>query len=88
MSPKNITLRKLNTLEDAEYPQREKYPDGTERTGLMWDFTKPKVGVIFRVMSSKMWSSFHTSEVKEIMSETPEKIVFKTLNSTYELEIK
>lgn len=33
--PVNITLRKITTLEDAVIPQREKYPNGTERHGLM-----------------------------------------------------
>lgn len=86
--PKNIVLRKINTLEDAEYPQAEKYPEGTERTGFMWEYTVPKIGTQFRVMQSKLWASFYTSEITEILSETPEKIVFKTLNSTYELQIR
>lgn len=86
--PKNITLRKLNTLPEAPYPQQDKYPDGSERTGLMWEHTLPKVGEAFYVMASKMWPTFHTSFIEEILSETSEKITFRTLNSTYELEIK
>jgi hypothetical protein len=88
VTPQKITLRKLNTLENALYPQREKYPDGTERKGLMWDFSKPRIGMPFSVKSSKMFSTFHTSTVLEIVSETKDKIIFKTLNSTYELTIE
>lgn len=86
--PKNIVLTKLNTLPEAEYPQPDKYPDGTERTGLMWEHTIPVVGSNFLVMESKLWSSFHTSLITEILSQTEKEIVFKTLNSTYKLTIK
>lgn len=86
--PKKIILQKINTLEDAEYPQKEKYPDGTQRKGLMWEFSKPKVGEAFLVLVSKMSPIFHTSIVQEIINETDKEIKFKTLNSTYLLKIE
>lgn len=85
--PKNIVLTKLNTLPEAEYPQPEKYPDGTERSGLMWEHTLPTVGKPFYVLTSKMWDSLRTSPITEILSQTEEEVVFKTLNSTYKLSI-
>ena len=85
--PLNITLRKINTLDDAVVPQREKYPDGTERMGLMWDFSYPTVGHSFLVLAGKLHPVFQTSRVTEIIEETDERIVFKTRNSTYEIEI-
>lgn len=85
--PDRIILRKLSTRDDAESPQKEKYPDGTERKGFMWDFSKPKVGSRFYVLIDKLTPYFITSPVEEILEEREDKIVFKTLNSTYEIEI-
>lgn len=83
--PKEITLIKINTREDAEQPQKEKYPDGTERNGLMWEFSKPKVGESFMVLISKLLPTFITSPVTEILEKTEKQIIFKTINSTYRL---
>ena len=88
MYPKNITLIKLNTLEEAEYPQRERYPNGTERTGLMWEFSEPKVGERFCVLAGKLSLTFRTSPVQEILSKTDNSIVFKTINSIYKITWK
>ncbi len=87
MEPKKIKLTKLYTRTDAEFPQKEKYPDNTIIEGLMWsEFSKPKVGQVFRVLKSKLYASFQTSIVTEIVEETEDKIIFKTLNSVYELQ--
>lgn len=83
--PVNIVLKKLNTLEDAEYPQKEKYPDGYEKLGLMWEHNKPKVGEPFLVLTAKTCPTFHTSTVIEILEEKDNSIIFKTLNSMYQL---
>lgn len=80
-----ITLLKLNTLDDAEYPQKEKYPNGTIRIGYMFEHTKPEVGKRFKVHINKLDWHFITSTVTEIISETEDSIVFKTLNSTYKI---
>ena len=86
--PVKVTLRKIHTLEDAEYPQREKYPDGTERQGLMWEFSRPHVGLPFTVLKSKLLPTFRTSTVTEILEVMDHRIVFKTFNSTYALLIE
>lgn len=85
--PINITLTKLKTLELAEYPQEEKYPSGISYSGLMWEFSLPKVGERFSVKESKMWSKFNTSIVKHIENIDDKTIILTTLNSKYKLEI-
>jgi len=82
---KNITLIKLKTLEEALYPNKEKYPDGSIHKGIMWDYSRPKVGERFSVLESKMYAKFTTSEVQEIISDDGSGIVFKTLNSLYKI---
>lgn len=83
--PVQITLRKLSILEDAEFPQKEKYPEGTERHGLMWEFSRPQVGEPFTVLAGKLRPTFRTSPVTEIVEVSKFRIVFKTYNSKYEL---
>lgn len=85
--PVNIELYKIETLENAEYPQEEKYPSGTVlKTGFMWEHTKPKVGEDFYIYQSKLYSNFRTSIITEIIEETNEYIIFKTLNSKYKVK--
>lgn len=85
--PINIDLYKLETLEDAKYPQEEKYPSGTViKTGYMWEHTKPKVGEEFYIFQSKTYYNFRTSQITEIIEETKEYIIFKTLNSKYKVK--
>ena len=83
--PKNISLTKLNTLPNALQPQREKYSNGTVREGLMWKHSVPKIGEHFFVLIDKLNASFMTSQVVEILHDTPEEVIFKTYNSTYRL---
>lgn len=86
--PKKIDLVKVITLENAEYPQREKYPNKTTvSTGLMFEHTLPKIGEPFFVMGSKLYPIFHTSQVKEIQ-DTSFGYVLTTLNSIYKIVIK
>lgn len=82
---KNITLIKLQTLEEALHPQKEKYPDGSIHKGIMWEYSRPKVGQSFAVLKSKMHALFVTSIVQEIISDDESGIVFKTLNSLYKI---
>ena len=88
MYPKNITLVKENTLDDAEYPQRETYPDGYEKKGLMWEHTLPMVGKPFLVMYSKIVPIFSTSRVMAITEVTDSYIRFRTRNSNYKILIE
>lgn len=86
--PKNIRLYKVETLEDAEYPQEEKYPSGTVlKIGLMWEHTLPKIGEVFEVFAGKLYPTFHTSTVVDIsmLDLVDGVIAFKTLNSKYEV---
>jgi hypothetical protein len=78
---KNITLIKLETLDDALHPNKEKHI----KKGIMWDYSRPKVGVGFDVLESKMYARFTTSPVTEIISDDESGIVFKTLNSLYKI---
>lgn len=80
-----VTLTKINILEEAQYPQKEKYPDGMEVQGYMYQFSKPKVGERYTLLKSKVWPIFVTSEVTEVIKDTLGEIVFKTLNSTYKI---
>jgi hypothetical protein len=80
---------KLETLENAEYPQEEKYPSGSEvSSGLMWKFTEPVVGEQFKVHYGKLYHHFHTSTVTEILEKTSSNIKFKTKNSIYNILIQ
>lgn len=87
--PVNILLSKINTREDAEHPQKEKYPNGTERRGLMWEHTLPKIGEPFMVAESKLYAHFMTSPVEDLLSfDTIENTIeFRTVNSEYRLTI-
>lgn len=75
-------LYKVKTLEDAEYPQEEKYPSGTIiREG--WMYEEPLVGSFFILYGNKIRSSLRTSPVKEVLESSKDHIRFKTLNSEY-----
>jgi hypothetical protein len=78
---KNITLIKLETLDDALHPNKEKHI----KKGIMWDYSRPKVGQSFAVLESKMHALFVTSIVQKIISDDESGIVFKTLNSLYKI---
>lgn len=76
-------LTKVNELEGALYPNNRDVGEIT-----VGDFIElPKVDCGFVIMNS-LTRGLRTSCVREIVSETEEKIVFKTLNSLYELEYK
>jgi len=81
----NITLTKIQTLDNALTPNKEKYPDVSIHKGIMWDYSRPKVGKSFNVLESKMYARFTTSPVQEIISDDESGIVFKTLNSLYKI---
>ena len=81
---KKVTLTKINTREDAEYPQIEKYPDNYSINGYMIE--KPQIGKRFYLYESKLYPKFVTSEVKEV-NKSGKLIHFKTLNSNYKIEI-
>ena len=87
--PKYIELYKIETLDDAECPQEEKYPSKTIiKAGFMWEHTLPKIDKEFYIFQSKTFPIFKTSIVKEIIEKTDEYIIFKTVNSKYKINIK
>ncbi len=85
-----IRLTKLNTLDDAKYPQKEKYPDNTIKSGLcLPGMLKPIVGKSYWVIydePKKLGKVFKTSGVKEIVEENQNFSIFKTSNSLYKVE--
>ena len=82
-----INLIKLETLSDAENPQEDKYPSGkTVATGLMWDFSKPRIDEPFFVLKSKLNPSFKTSIVKSI-DKVEDGYIITTINSKYKIQI-
>lgn len=87
MYPKNIDLIKIKTLEDAKFPQEDKYPSGRlTSSGLMFEHTKPKVGESFYIYISKLHPKFRTSKVLDV-KETEYGYIIKTLNSIYKIKI-
>lgn len=86
--PLNITLTKIETRADSRHSQEEKYPSGVfQKRGLMWEFTKPKVGEAFHVNESKLWSNYRTSKVEKIETIDEYTMMLTTENSVYKLEI-
>lgn len=81
----NVKLIKLNTLDDAEYPQKEKYPDNTIKEGETENL--PIVGQSFSLYKKSKIGFFVTSPVTKIISNSDKEIIFTTLNSKYKLEI-
>lgn len=90
---RKVILIKLNTLDDAQYPQRDKYPDGFTKEGLVLEnsieintplllYTKLPNGAIIPM--------FTTSRIQEIseISVPDNLIVFTTRNSNYKLIIE
>ena len=75
----NVKLIKLNTLDDAEYPQKEKYPDNTIKEGETENL--PIVGQSFSLYKKSKIGFFVTSPVTKIISNSDKEIVFTTLNS-------
>ena len=87
--PVYITLTKLSTRDDAEYPQEDRFPSlSTVKQGYMWEYTQPKVGECFYVHQSKLYSNFRTSLVQEIKEINKNTIHLTTLNSVYELKLQ
>jgi hypothetical protein len=80
---RKIKLTKLNTLEEAVYPQKEKYPDNWYVEG--YSSKKPEVGEVFYVLENKLYPIFRTSTLTKVINKKSY-IIFTTLNSTYKLE--
>lgn len=59
-----------------------------ENCGFMWEHTLPKEGSPFYLYNDKKTPFFRTSIVTEIMESDDQHIVFKTLNSIYEITWK
>jgi hypothetical protein len=90
MESKKIKLTKIKELPDAEYPNN--IQEGETREGHMTDL--PKFGDRFTMAVYKkngikqtIGSWFSTSPVTEVVSNTKDEIVFKTLNSIYKVEL-
>ena len=82
-----VKLVKLGTRENADYPQREKYPDGTVREGYIGNFNVKKNEPVYISVNYKgqLIPIFHTSRVESTVSQTEDEIVFTTMNSSYRL---
>jgi len=80
---KSIRVQKLETLSDALNPQERMW----DVVGVMLEDHEPKVGHAFVVCAAQVIPIWHSSTVTEIISQTDEEIVFKTLNSKYRLTI-
>jgi hypothetical protein len=79
---KKVRLSKILERDDAEVPGNIKV--GEERIGYMIDV--PEENHWFLLYDKLGLPRFHTSLVKEILSFSHQEIVFKTLNSVYQLE--
>lgn len=86
--PKSICLTKVASLVDYVPQEFQRYPNGFEILGFMWEHTLPKEGSPFYLYSDKKTPFFRTSVVTEIMESNNQHIVFKTLNSIYEITWK
>ena len=64
--PLKALLVKINTKEDALYPQPDRYPDGFNLTGYVWEFNFPTVNNAFYLQRSKLNCVFHTSVIQNI----------------------
>jgi len=79
---------KLVKLTDNKF--KGKHPNGINEghiaEGIFTEF--PKVGESFMLFYEKLraYRYFHTSTVTKIVNESDKEILFKTLNSTYNLE--
>ena len=82
LARKKVRLSKILERDDAEVPGNIKV--GEERIGYMIDV--PEENHWFLLYDKLGLPRFHTSLVKEILSFSHQEIVFKTLNSVYQLE--
>jgi len=80
---KKVKLLKILNRTDAMHPN-DNVEIGEEKIGYIID--NPEENHWFLLYDKIGLPIFHTSLVKEIMSFTPNEIVFKTLNSVYQLE--
>ncbi len=97
--PYNATLTKIGIVTDSSNHQLEKYPFGTTFKGLVWSFNYPRVKERFKLHKSKLYPSFITSEVREVVEAKDVMITDKdgikhsiiliitTENSIYKLEL-
>ena len=80
----NAELLKLETRQDAEYPQEDKYPSG-EVICVGEVVKEPEVGFPVYMIKQDRPGGFKTSTVVEIEEDTEEYTQFKTRNSRYRL---
>lgn len=81
-----VTIQKMETREDAEHPDLY-IPATYQKTVEMREdmFEKPKVDHVFRLFGHQSW--FQSSNVVEIIEDSGDSGVFKTLNSVYYWEL-
>ena len=81
-----IKLTKLGIVDEPHIEEAMQYvKEGEER--VLITSSKPTVEQALYASYENRFRFFNTSVVKEIVSETDNKIVFKTMNSIYEYEI-
>ena len=81
-----IKLTKIGIVDDPYVPIHEQYAkEGEER--ILMVSGKPHVDHWLSGSYVDRFRGFHTSVIKEIVSETETEIIFKTMNSVYKFEI-
>jgi hypothetical protein len=79
-----VTLTKLETLENADFPQEDKYPSKTTvKEGFIDEENMPQIGKTFYMEIDK--GIFHTSTIKDIEELDDHTMILTTLNSKYRL---
>lgn len=82
-----VTLIKLSTLDEAEFPQEDKYPSGrTVRKGYIKAEHMPQVGKAVYISNEHNIPIFHTSTVRDVEEVDNHTMILTTLNSKYRLE--
>ena len=84
---KTYKLTKLERREDP-YHVLELVPQGFEVKGIYEEMDRPEVGYPYIFRGDAGFNDvFNTSMVKEIIDESDNSVIFKTLNSIYKLEL-
>jgi hypothetical protein len=82
-----VKLTKLETLEEAEFPQEDKYPSKTTvKEGFMAAEHMPQIGEAAYIQDELGRIKFHTSTVRDIEEVDNHTMILTTLNSKYRLD--
>lgn len=82
-----VKLTKIETLEEAELPQEDKYPSKTTvREGYIKAEHMPQIGKAVYISNEHNIPIFHTSTVRDVEELDNHTMILTTLNSKYRLE--